>query len=89
MEKDELTLDEAMDIIKEYGREYNRVTVYKRCYVFYYDDESGVIMDGGYGAPIAVTKESREIKNLIELVNDGILARSEIVKEGLIIDLVK
>ena len=84
-----ITFEEAKEIIKKISPKYNRVTTYKKCYVFYYDDESGVIRDGGYGAPKGVVIETGEVMTMARLVARGIVNHKEKIAEGQKIDLSK
>lgn len=87
MEKKEMSLEEAMTIIREVSTRYNRVTIYKQCYVFYYDDGSELIKDGGFGAPKGVIKDSGKVMTMARLVAKGVVNREEKIVEGQIIDL--
>lgn len=79
-----VSLEEAIEIIKQVSKRFNRVTICKRCYVFFLDDGREVNI-----SPRAVVKATGEVKMLPKLVNSGMIGKDEIVEFGRIIDLTK
>lgn len=84
MEKNEITLDEAIEIIKKVSTRFNRVTICRRCYVFFLEDGNEFNI-----SPKAVIKETGEVKIMTTLTNTGMIDRDEIVEFGKEIDLTK
>ncbi len=88
---EEINLESAKRIIKEYDDVYNRVNIYKQCYVFCYDDGDDNLISikdgGGIHPPRGVVKKTGRIVPFPELLADGIARGDELEEAGIIIDL--